>query len=527
MPEPGIDESFYPSIRNDGVLINSLTGMGTDRDKSEKTTVGASQELTREQKIQLSQVWPLNRICTVLPDEATSKGWKITLAEAKDSEKILEAFQEYRDEIGGRTQDQELVSDVDCVRLALYEARVFGGAAMVVVVNDGQEVIEPLNPKQHPIKSIRSLEILDRYEIYPDLSKSQNPYVFSHYHLALNGNISDRLFSNSPVKKGPNGKFLYQIHSSRVIRFPGERIPRQAMLRRNGWDRSILETVWEVFKSWQTVGNDIANLISDYSLFLYALDGLQEMITGPGAASGSISPGMPLENMAEKRLRARFRALRQSISSLGGAAIDRQKEDIRFVQRQFGGIPELYDKFRDLLIGASDLPHTVLFGESPSGLGATGESEERSFAKKVKQYQESDLRSKLRRLYRLIWLAKDGPTKGEEPKGWGIEFNPLLEQTLDQQIAARSQQSSVDNAYLQTGVLMLDEIRSSRFGSGTFSFETVLDDKAWEEEKKKKEAEAAAQFGGDLSSYYGDPYAAEGQASPEQPAPEEAPPEEV
>ena len=74
-----------------------------------------------------------------------------------------------------------------------------------------------------------------------------------------------------------------------------------------------------------------------------------------------------------------------------GYAIDAEKEELSFVGRQFGGVAEILEKLRIDVIAASGIPHTLLFGQSPSGLGATGRSEERDFAKTCHHYQEQKL----------------------------------------------------------------------------------------------------------------------------------------
>jgi hypothetical protein len=79
-----------------------------------------------------------------------------------------------------------------------------------------------------------------------------------------------------------------------------------------------------------------------------------------------------------------------------------------------------------------------------------------------------------------MFLAKDGPTGGKPLEGWSIAFNPLLEQTEAEKIANRSSQAQTDSVYLQAGVLVPEEVRKSRFGGASFSFETTLNDEAFQ-----------------------------------------------
>jgi hypothetical protein len=219
----------------------------------------------------------------------------------------------------------------------------------------------------------------------------------------------------------------------------------------------------------------VEHLVKDYSLFVYQVAGFGDMMTEGNEAA----------------IRQRITSLQMMASMMGGVVLDKDEETVNFVSRQFSGLNDLIGSYRDMLIGALGIPHTILFGESPSGLGATGESEEKTWAKKLGAYQEGWPLAALNRIYQLIFLAKDGPTGGKPWDGWGVIFNPLLEQTEAEKIANRSSQAQTDNVYLTAGVLVAEEVRKSRFGGASFSFETTLDDEAFQK------AQEQAHQGGD------------------------------
>jgi hypothetical protein len=232
----------------------------------------------------------------------------------------------------------------------------------------------------------------------------------------------------------------------------------------NGWDRSLLEVVWDQFSAWESMTRGVEHLVKDYSLFVYQVAGFGDMMTEGNEAA----------------IRQRITSLQMMASMMGGVVLDKDEESVNFVSRQFSGLNDLISSYRDMLIGALGIPHTILFGESPSGLGATGESEEKTWAKKVGAYQEGWPLAALNRIYQLMFLAKDGPTGGKPLEGWSIAFNPLLEQTEAEKIANRSSQAQTDSVYLQAGVLVPEEVRKSRFGGASFSFETTLNDEAFQ-----------------------------------------------
>ena len=90
------------------------------------------------------------------------------------------------------------------------------------------------------------------------------------------------------------------------------------------------------------------------------------------------------------------------------------------------GIADLIDRFMQALSAVTKVPCTLLFGRSPAGMNATGESESRNFYDAVKQEQETKLRGCLEKLIRYIMISKDGPFNGVEPDEWSLQFFPLL-----------------------------------------------------------------------------------------------------
>lgn len=484
--------------RNDGVLYNVFTGMGTAKDKSQYTQVGLTSWLNDRQMSELACDIFLGLICSAKPDAATDKWCRLSFNSDSVAPETVQAFEDYRNKIGGESDDEELITDREIFAEACYNANVYRGAAIILDVNDGQPPDQPINSKR--IKTIASAQVLDSFKIYPDLKNSLNPKTASHYEIFVpqyGGERLTKIFDGSRFHRKGMG-YSYRIHRSRVLRIPGVRVPQDIQLRNQGWDRSFLEQLFEIFRDWKSAYSNTGNILHDYSLFVYMVAGLRDMQSED----------------QEPALRSRFQTFRQSITALGGAAIDKDEESIDFIQRQFGGIPDIMDRFRDMLIGASGIPHTILFGESPSGLGATGESEEKTWQNTVSQYQSRVILPRLNRLYRLIFQSQDGPTNGEELEGgWEIEFLPLHEEPIETKILNQSTVVNTLGAAINGGWLTEDEARLT-FSQGN-GYEIVLNDELWE--AKKNQQNQGFDFGGMGGS---DPFAAE--AAPE----EEAPPEE-
>lgn len=463
-------------IRADGRLLNTLTGLGGEADKSNYLIPKSTTRFAQPWLDDLAQEWPLSEICRALPEAATSKWCELTFSQGDDDQQeVVEAFSGYRNRVGAIEKadldrdDDELSSDAAVFGEALFLANCYHGAAIVMSIDDGRPPWEPVDLKN--IKSIRSIEPMDSFQVFPDLTTTWNPLKATHYQIFFSG-LGAEAFASSlseGVARGAAGAYL-KVHKSRVIRLPGQRLTPSARRMNRGWDGSMIEKCWESYSRWESAQSEVQALIADYSLFVYKMAGFAEMVTEEGA---------------EADLSKRIATFRMMANMAGGLILDKEDEDVQFVTRQFGNLDTLVAGFRDSLIGVSGLPHTILFGESPSGLGATGESEQRTWAGQVSTYQAT-LKPRIKRLYRLIWLAKDGPTKGVEPEGWDINFPSIYEPSLEEELAARSSQAELDGSYKEMGVITESEVRKSRFGNpgAAFSFGYLLDDKEWEESRE-------------------------------------------
>jgi hypothetical protein len=167
----------------------------------------------------------------------------------------------------------------------------------------------------------------------------------------------------------------------------------------------------EEYKIYKSSLLAIAQIVQSANSFVYSLQGFQEMI---------------LNNKQEdvEKLHKMLVEIMRGLSVWGGLLKD-SNNNVDYINRQFNGLDSIVQVLREDYIGVTKLPHTVLFGESPSGLGATGESEDNTLSAEVANFQRRHWYKTLKKYYRYVFLAKDGPTKGKEPKNWDLEFIPI------------------------------------------------------------------------------------------------------
>jgi phage-related protein (TIGR01555 family) len=297
------------------------------------------------------------------------------------------------------------------------------------------------------IRSIEGLEVLDRWQIAPVINEEAlYDYSKATYYQIISGDLI----------RQPQ---LTRIHKDRILRFDGKWLPYRVRQRNYGWGMSALQPVYDSFRFYSTGISSAATLLTEFDIFVHKLRGLSTML-----AAGK-----------EKDVRDRLVLNDMSKSVYRGYAIDAEKEELEFISRNFGGIGDILEKLRIDIIGASQIPHTILFGESPGGLGSTGRSEERDFAKMLGDYQSAHFKRPMQQLVEMIMLSKDGPTNGKVPDSWRIHFNDLFELNEREKADVRARVAAVDGRYIQLGVLSPKEVADARYGGTEWSMELTLD----------------------------------------------------
>jgi len=422
------------SLRADG-LVNALTGMGTRRDKSQYTNSTPIVFLTQEELENLYSEWIPKRIVDIVAEQSTRKGFKVLFGgEGAAAE-----------EVSGVEQVIEDLYILENLGLASKNARLFGGAVILLYIDDGRSADQPVDYRN--IRSVEGMEVLDRWQIAPVINEDAL-YDYSkatHYQI-----ISGDLIRQPQLTK---------IHKDRILRFDGEWLPYRIRQRNYGWGMSTLQSAYDSFRFYSTGISSAATLLTEFDIFVHKLRGLSSML-----AAGK-----------EKDVRDRLVLNDMSKSIYRGYAIDAEKEELEFISRNFGGVGEILEKLRIDIIGASQIPHTILFGESPGGLGSTGRSEERDFAKHLGDYQASHYKRPLQQLMKMIMLSKDGPTAGRLPESWRIKFNDLFELNEREKADVRARVAAVDGRYIQLGVLHPQEVADARYGGSEWSMELTLD----------------------------------------------------
>lgn len=427
-------------LRLDG-WANDLTGLGTAA--LDKTVVALFSRATQRSDEYLGQLYeddPLaRRIADKVPDEMLRAGYDLLMGSADDAQQLATAA---RDKLKALQADER-------IKDGLVWERVYGGSAVFIGADDGST--NPAEPLQESrLRDVTHLTVVDKSQLtaaqwYPATdARAGRPMTWLLTPLSTTG-------------AGP-----VEVHESRLLIFPGGRVTQQRRIALEGWGQSVLRAVHDILRDYNMSWQGVTHMLQSANQDVWYMSGLKN-------AMSSGTPGM------REYFASRFRMAQMNMGPNRGVALDADGEKFERHASQLTGVPETLQQAGLRLSSATDMPMTVLFGMSPAGLNATGESDLQLWNTAVAAMQCERLQPQLERLVRLLMLCKEGPTRGKEVDGWAIKFRPLKH--LDDQQAAdlRSKQAAVDKIYIDAQVLLPEEVALARFRPDGYSTETSID----------------------------------------------------
>lgn len=443
-------EAAAEAARRDG-WHNTITQLGRARDKrmaTRITTPGTSG--SRDEYDDMFHGDDTSATIAELPAREMTREW-ITLSMDDAGTDVRTEAPE--DRMLAAKNVMQALDDLEAKTMvcqAILWARVHGGSLLYLGVNDGtDDLSQPLN--MDSIKSIDFLLLFDRWEVQIQQANSDlTSRDFGKPELYL---------VQTMTESGLGHGATTLVHASRFIRFDGVATSRYRMALNGGWCDSVYTRMMETLRDYGISWHGVAHLLTDFSQAVLKLRGLADSL---------------LQSESTYVL-DRMTAFDTCRSVARAIPIDAEDEDFMRVATPMTGLPETLDRLMLRVASAARMPATLLFGQSPAGLNATGESDIRLFYDGIKAAQEDSLRPRIDRLLEIIFAAREGPTGGKEPAHWSYEFNPLWQETDSERAAVRKTQAETDAIYLQEGVLDREEVAMSRFGGDTYSTETVLD----------------------------------------------------
>jgi hypothetical protein len=389
---------------------------------------------------------------------------------------------------------------IECGKWALLH----GGSVGILGIDDNGYYDEPVNERN--IKKITHIHVFDRWRtIWTTADLYQDPmhpkYATPEFYTIFPINpatIGNNMLMYGPQRQKPTawglisggktsgdqpyttsmkgaasaGTGAFRVHESRVMRFDAPLIPLRERIRNRYWNDSYLQSTFERIRGLGEAYAGLETIISEFIIGSLQIENLAQMIS-----SGQDAAAL-----------ARLSLLDRSKHIMNTMLMDKEET----YTRNSASVSGLKDLIDALVLGiscGSGIPVTVLFGQSPAGLNATGASDLRRYYDKINGMQQQILREPFEKLVRYIMLSKESSFNGKELKDWEIEFPTLWSLDEKEEANRRLAVAQTDAVYLDRGVLTPEEVANSRFGGNSYSIETKISGERSVEQEIEKEVE--------------------------------------
>lgn len=434
--------------RTDG-FVNLLTRYGTQKDPTEQFKYAPEPTIPDDS---LTMFYEGNGLFAKIIDAPAEEAIKhgFTLRDVKDQE-IEDFYQEALDEL-----DWE-----ETAMTAIKWARLFGGSIAVMLINDGGGLEEPLNWKK--IKSIDDIRVYDRSVIQPDYQSMfsydpKNPFSTRGSRLGM------------PEYYRVSSRYgAFTVHESRCLVFQNGILPENSS---NSiyqlWGMPEYVRIHRALRDAEIAHGSAPKMLDRSVQAVYKMKDLSaELATEEG----------------ENRVLKRLQTIDMARGMLNSITVDSEGEDYDFRSFQFSGVSDVIDSACNYLSALTNIPQSVLFGRSPTGMSDTGKADLENWYSYVDRIRKRMLRSNLRYLLSVIFQAGVATGEVDEVPKIKIDFNPLwslskLEQAdLDQKKVA-TQLSKAQTAQIYVDMQAIDptEVRRKLAESNEFDVENMLDE---------------------------------------------------
>lgn len=344
------------------------------------------------------------RIVDVIPEEALGAGFHIDGIENED-------------DLWSRWDELSLS---DSVVDAWSWARLFGGAAIVAIVQDNRDLTKPMREGS----TLESVRVYDRQQVRIQ-TREENP---------RNSRFGKPVTYR--ITTGDSDMF-YDVHYTRIHIIDGERIPNQLRKQNDGWGATVLS-------------NDLLEAIQDYQQCeTYATQLMKRSQQGVWKVKGLAEVCDDSEGVAAARLRL------AQVDNNGGVAntigIDAESEEYNVLTASTAGVTELLSAKFDRIVALSGIHEIVLKAKNVGGVSSSQNTALETFHKLVDRKRKSDLLPILEFLIPMLITEQE----------WSVEFEPLNQPNNENKAVVMKSNVESIAALIAAGVMDVNEARDT------------------------------------------------------------------
>ncbi len=440
------EERREKEARADG-YINLMNKYGTRDDTSEQYRFQSEGPVTdMELTLNYEENGLFSKIIDIPAEDAASSGFTYGI-----TDEGIEAF--IQDSLEELDFEQKASA-------AMKWSRLYGGALIVMVMDDGGKLSDPVD--WDGIRGIDDLLVFERPLVSPDYN--------SIYRQSREGQGS-----GGRVKFGmpefydifPVYGHTFRVHESRCLLFKNGELPQSST--RTEYRFFGLPEYVRIHKALQEAvtshGNGV-KLLDRAIQAIYRMNGLAALLdTDEG------------EDIVLRRLRI----IDMAKGLINSIAIDADGEDYDYKTITFSGVKDVIDAACNMLSAVTNIPQTKLFGRSPAGENATGDGDMENYYTFVRKIQKLNLKRNLGTLINVILAA--GKYKGEleEIPEFKLEFQPLWSLSEKEQAEVSKVKADTElvkaqaaQVYVDMQALDASEVRERLAEGGEFMVNDIL-----------------------------------------------------
>lgn len=427
--------------------INLLTRYGTEKDSSTQYQYsGESLVPDMELTDQYESNGLFAKIIDAPAEEVLRKGYDFGL-EAPEIKTFIE------DELD-RLEWEEKATQ------AIKWSRLYGGAIIVLLADDGKNLEEPLD--WEALNKIEDLRVYERAVIEPDYNSiyKTNPVSSRNY---------GSKFQEPEFYRVNSIYGSFTVHESRCLVLKNGKLPESSM-----------NTTYRFFGAPEYLR--IKNALKD--AIVAHEDGVKML-------DRSVQAIYKMKNLAQKmsvqggedEVLKRMEIIDLARGILNTLLIDSDGEDYDFKSMSMAGVKDVIDTTCNMISALTNIPQTILFGRSPAGENSTGASDLENYYNYIEKIQKMMLKKNTRILLDAVLTCglKDGAIKEIPP--YKVNFNKLWSLSEEQQanvdaVKATTEQTKAATAQIYVDMQALDvtEIREGLKKNEEYTINDLLNE---------------------------------------------------
>lgn len=407
-------------------FINFITGLGTSKDPTTAMQY-QYQELNRSDVEKAYRSNWIARAIVDAPAEDATKEWRDWQASKEDIEKIENVEKTFMVQMK--------------MRQAVTRARLYGGAALVLGVDQGR-IEEPLDLDAVGEGDLKWVVVMNRYELSagPRIFDVESPWFTRPEYYTV----------STPTvgldKPNVETMGMAHMHPSRVIEFTGHELPDWRLAPMGGgWGDSVLQVADDTLKSWGLTLGGIANMVNDAKMDVVKIPDFSTRI---------------VKQEYKDALFARFSAANQAKSVVNTLIMD-AKEEWNRIQTNFAGLPQILLALQPIVAASGGIPVSRLMGQSPGkGLSQAtsgGESDLYNYYDGISAKQKTEYSPKMTTLDQCIIRS----ALGKYDPGIYYDWAPLYKEQPGVTATIRLQRAQTTQIYVNSGLLNEDAFRQA------------------------------------------------------------------